>query len=132
MRQMNRKICLETDQLKNYLVTTALATCLLTVPAFAEPTFMLGLTTTFGGDQGGQIGISARVLSERKNDEFTGVAGVTYFPTTDSWGLDAGIGYNFNKNTTAAISYDFLNNGVGLSAGWSNLDVVEDDPAASG
>jgi hypothetical protein len=117
--------------MKKYLATTAIAGCLLAVPAYADPTFMLGVTTSFGGSVPGQVGISARILSDNSNDSFTGVAGVTYFPTSNNWGLDAGIGYNFNKNTTAAMSYDFLNNGVQLSAGWADLEVVEEDPASS-
>lgn len=117
--------------MKKYMATTAILGSLLAVPAFADPTFMIGITTTFGGNQPGQVGVSARLLTENKKDSLTGVAGVTYFPQNNSWGLDAGLGYNFNKNITAAVSYDFLNRGFQLSAGWSDLEVVEDDPATS-
>ena len=117
--------------MKKYFATTAIVGCLSVVPAFADPTFMLGVTTSFGGGQSGQVGISARILSERKNDEFTAVAGVTYFPMTNGWGLDAGVGYNFNKKNTASLTYDFLNDGFQLSAGWADLDVVEEAPGAS-
>ena len=117
--------------MKKFLSSTAIAGCLLAVPAMADPTFMLGVTTSFGGSASGQVGISARMLSDNSNNSYAGVAGVTYFPISSSWGLDAGIGYNFNKNTTAAVSYDFLNKGVQFSAGWADLEVVEEDPAAS-
>jgi len=105
-------------------MTTAIVGCLAAAPAFAEPALMLGLSYTFGGQQSSQMGITARALSDNSQNTLVGVAGVTYFPWTNAWGVDAGIGYNFD-NMSINLSYDFLNEGIQVSGGWADLDALE-------
>lgn len=107
--------------MRKLYVTTALAGSLLASPVLADPSFMLGVSVNFGGSQSGQVGVTAKVLSDNVRDAFVGVAGVTYFPQSNAWGVDAGVGYNFD-NSTVALSYDFLNQGLNLSAGWADLE----------
>lgn len=110
--------------MNKYLITTAIVGCLASTPVFAGPALMLGLSYTFGGQQSSQMGITGRILSDSSQNTFVGVAGVTYFPATDAWGLDAGVGYNFD-NMSINLSYDFLNQGIQVSGGWADLDALE-------
>lgn len=112
--------------MKKYLVTTAIVGCLATSSALADPTYMLGVGVTFGGSKGSQVGVTAQALSTNQKNSWTGAAGVTYFPGFNGWGLNIGGGYNFNSETVT-LTYDFLNQGAQLSAGWASLA----DPAGS-
>ena len=111
--------------MKKFLSTTAIVGCMVATPALADPTVMLGLSINFGGAQSNQVGITGKVLTDNKQDTVIGAAGVTYFPGTGAWGVDAGLGYNFD-DTTATLTYDFVNQGAQLAAGWADLEAPED------
>lgn len=112
--------------MKYLLMSTALAGGLAAVPAFADPTIVLGLTFTFGGSQSGQLGISGRILSDNQRDEWVGAIGGTYYPGTQEFGFDAGIGYNWD-NHPITLTYDFVNQGVQVGLGWADLEEDETD-----
>jgi hypothetical protein len=98
---------------------TALALILLKVPAYADPTVMLGLSLNFGGGES-KLGATAKLLSNDAPNEFVGAAGITYFFDDGSVGLDAGLGYTFD-NSAVTFTYDFLNESPQLSAGWADI-----------
>jgi hypothetical protein len=107
--------------MKKLMMSTALAGSLAAAPAFADPTIMVGLSFTFGGSQSGQLGISGRILSNNQRDAFVGAIGGTYYPGTQAFGLDAGIGYNIN-NTPITLTYDFVNQSPMFGLGWADLE----------
>ena len=109
------------SQYRNLLATTALVGALAAAPAFAEPVVSLGVNVGFGAAQKSNLGISARVLSDNRKDRFVGALGGIYYPSTNKFGLDAGIGYNFGNNTTATVTYDFVNDWANIGLGWAQL-----------
>lgn len=106
--------------MKNIYLTTALLTSLLATPAIADPTVMVGISFNISGTKANEPGITAKILSDDGRDKFVGVAGVTYFYNSNDWGIDAGLGYNLKRNTIS-MSYDFLNDGISVALGMSNL-----------
>jgi len=106
--------------MKKYLMTTAIVGCLASAPAVADPTVMIGLSWSFGGAQSGQMGISGRILSDNRADNFVAGIGATYYFGSQEFGVDLGIGYNVG-NTPIILSYDFINENVLLSAGWADM-----------
>lgn len=102
--------------------STAILTLLLSCPAYADPTFMVGLSLNFGGGQEPALGVTGKVLSSDQPDEVVGAAGATYF-FDGYWGLDAGLGYTFD-NSAITLTYDFLNERPQISAGWADIDSV--------
>lgn len=116
--------------MKKLLVSTAMVGSLASVPAFADPTVMLGLSWTFGGSQSGQLGVSARILSDDRRDEFVAAIGGTYYPGANAFGLDVGVGYNWD-NHPFTLTYDVLNEGWSVAMGWADLgepEVIGYDP----
>ena len=111
--------------MNNLLTSTAIVGVLAAAPAFADPTAMLGLSWSFGGTQSGQLGISARILSSDRRDEFVAAIGGTYYPGSETFGLDVGVGYNWEKQTFT-FTYDVLNQGWGAALGWADLGEPED------
>ncbi len=84
----------------------------------ADPTYMVGISYSFNGD----VGVSAKVLSNDGQDEIVGVAGATYYPfSDDKFGIDLGTGYTFSNSTTTA-SWDFLKQSIQLSAGYADIE----------
>lgn len=110
--------------MKRLLMSTAIAGGLAAAPAFADPTLMLGLSFTFGGSQSGQLGISGRILSDNKRDQFVAAVGGTFYPGTQQFGFDAGIGYTWD-NHPFTLTYDFANQGVQVGLGWADLEADE-------
>ena len=106
--------------MKKLLTTTAMVGCLSTAPAFADTTAMIGLSWTFGGSQAGQIGISGRILGSNKRDDWVGALGGTYFPGTKTFGVDIGIGYNW-ENKSFTLTRDLLNDNWQVGLGWADL-----------
>ena len=95
---------------------------------FDNPGVMVGLAFKFGGAAPStkDIGITAKILSNRNEDTFVLGAGVTFYPMEpQSFGLDISAGYNFD-NATIMGGFDFLQKTPQLSIGWSNTD--KDDP----
>jgi hypothetical protein len=102
-------------------MTTALVGSLTTLPVHADPTFTIGLSWAFGGGaQKGELGLSARVLSDNKRNKWVAAIGGTYYPKSNKFGVDLGVGYNF-RNTPITMSYDFINDQAVLGLGWANL-----------
>jgi hypothetical protein len=107
--------------MKKLLLSTAIVGSFAAAPAFSDPTLMIGLSWSFGGGaQGGQLGISGRILSDNRRDEWVGAIGGTYYLGSGEFGADVGFGYNFS-NTPMTLSYDFLNNQALLGLGWADL-----------
>ena len=87
--------------------------------AKADAGIFFGISYAFGG---GGPGISLKVLSSDKEDKAVAGAGVSYYPlAAKPFGVDVGVGYNFN-NAGVMVGYDFLQNGVQVSAGYVNTD----------
>lgn len=97
---------------------TALSFILGTVPAYADPAFMVGLAMNFGGGAS-KAGITGKVLSSNIANEFVGAAGMTYFFSDQSVGFDAGVGYTFD-GSSVTFTYDFTNNQPQIAVGASN------------
>lgn len=107
--------------MKKLLMSTAIVGSLTAAPAFADPTVMIGFSVAFGGGgQQGQLGISGRILSADKRDEWVGAIGGTYYPGSGKFGIDVGMGYTFS-NTPMTFSYDLVNNHALLGLGWADL-----------
>ncbi|WP_370270585.1 hypothetical protein [Nioella sp.] len=103
------------------LLSTSFAALLGTSAAYADPTFMLGGTISFGAGQGSQFGISARILSNNQEDEATFGAGITYYPGSGDFGYDVFAGWNFD-NSVLGIGYDFGQRTPIMSLGVSNTE----------
>lgn len=69
----------------------------------ADPGVWVGLTYDFGG----QLGVSLKVLTTDHQDRPALAAGVTYMPTTKSFGADAGVAYVF-QDSAVTFGWDFL------------------------
>lgn len=78
----------------------------------------------------GDIGITAKVVSD--DDENTGVlgAGASYYPFAEEkkFGLDASVGYLF-KNSAVMAGFDFLKWKPQLSVGYVNTEDSSSAPA---
>lgn len=106
--------------MKKLLATTALVGSFAISPAAADPTVSVGLSWSFSGTQAGQLGISGKIISNNRRDEWTAAVGGTYYPSNSTFGIDIGVGYNF-RNMPVTLSYDLLNEGINLGVGWANL-----------
>lgn len=93
-------------------------------PAIADPGVFLGVTYNFGGS----VGVSLKVLSTNKEDRGALAAGVSYYPATSNFGVDAGAAYLF-KNSAVTLGWDFLNSNPQVGVGYVNTK--DDRPAAS-
>lgn len=101
------------------LLSTSFAALLGASTAYADPTFMLGGTISFGTGQGSQFGISARILSNDQEDEATFGTGVTYYPGSGDFGYDVFAGWSFD-NAVFGVGYDFRQRTPIMSLGVSN------------
>jgi hypothetical protein len=86
----------------------------------SSPTFMLGVSFSFGGQASPQPGVTLNVLSSNRRDRFVGAAGVTWYPMSqgNQIGLGAGLGYTFNHGAVV-MGYDFLNQQPQVSVGYA-------------
>ena len=91
--------------------------------AYADPGYMLGVSYSFGGQASMKnLGFTAKVLTSDREDKWVGAAGVSLFPWADrKLGLDVGGGYTFN-DSTALVSYDFLQAAPLVSYGWTDTN----------
>jgi hypothetical protein len=92
-------------------------------PAIADPGVFLGVTYNFGGS----VGVSLKLLSTNKEDRGALAAGVSYYPTTSKFGIDAGAGYLF-KNGAVTLGWDFLNSNPQVGIGYVNTK--DNNPAS--
>ncbi|MDX5445070.1 MAG: hypothetical protein LPJ87_03330 [Zoogloeaceae bacterium] len=81
--------------------------------AHASPGVMFGLN--YNTTQG--VGLSVNLLSSDRQDRFVGTVGTSYYPRTNRWGVDAGVGHTF-KDGAATVSYDFLNQSPKFGVGY--------------
>ena len=110
--------------MKKLLTTTAILSIMTGTAVRSEPTLMLGLAINFGGGKSASLGMTAKVLSDNRENRFVGAAGITYFFDDGGYfGADIGIGRTF-QNSAATLGYDFLNNRPQISAGWAKTSEV--------
>jgi Chaperone of endosialidase len=104
----------------------------------AHPTLMLGIAVEFGDSVNkSDVGVTAKVVSTNRPNQFVVGAGVGYFPwSVKPLGFDLDAGYNFNHVGVLA-GYDFVRFKPQVSAGWVPTDpgelyCVEPYPVLSG
>ncbi len=107
-----------TFRFKPLVMGTALFLLFSRVPAYAEPSLMLGFALNFGGGAT-RLGVTSKVLSDNESDQVVGVAGITYFFDDKSVAFDAGVGYTLD-GSAITLTYDFSNGSPQLSAGAVN------------
>lgn len=96
---------------------------LLSAPAVhsAEQTVMFGLVYTFGGD----LGLSAKLLSQREPNTVAGAIGVSWYPLAQDgntkFGFDVSAVALFERNTAMSIGWDFAAKGLQLGTGYADL-----------
>lgn len=95
---------------------TAVSLALVTTPALADGTLMLGGTMTFGTNQQPNFGVSARILENDRVDESTLGAGVTYYFGTGDLGVDVFAGYTFDHGVFG-FGYDLVQGAPIMSLG---------------
>lgn len=77
---------------------------LLASTARADITYMVGISFTLTGE----MGVTAKLLTNDKEEEFVAAGGVTYYPfSTSIFGADVSAGYVF-ENGTITGGWDFL------------------------
>lgn len=88
-----------------------------------HPTFMLGIAVEFGdSSQTPDVGVTAKVISSNKPNQFVAGAGVSYFPLSgDPFGIDLSAGFNLH-NVTIMGGYDLLRQKPQISAGYAPTD----------
>ena len=117
--------------MKRYTVAAGLlASCTW---VHADPGFMIGLSYNFGGS----FGVTAKILSSRKEDQAVASLGVSYLfsDSKSKFGVDLGGGYNFKNNVTTTLGWDFMNSQVQFAVGASNSKKKhhdDDAPPTSG
>lgn len=100
------------------------ATLLASQSVTADPAAFIGVTYSFGGN----VGITAKVLSDDKSDNGVAALGATYyFGSPTPWGLDLSAGYAFD-NAALLFGYDFLQKQATGSVGWAD---TEDEKGSS-
>ncbi|WP_201352500.1 hypothetical protein [Hydrogenimonas urashimensis] len=105
------------------------AVCLLSAATFcfAGPAGMFGVSYTWGGSIGnGEVGLSAKVISDNKEDKVIAAAGVSYYPwaPVNKFGADVSAGYLFDGVALTA-GWDFIQSDWQVAAGYVNT--VDDD-----
>ncbi len=110
--------------MKKLLMTSSFAALLGPSIAAADPTLMIGAGFSFGGNQGPQYGVTAKVLSDDQSEEFVLGAGVSYYFGSGEFGADLSAGYLFD-NTAAMVGYDFMQQSIVASLGYAEVSEVE-------
>ena len=107
--------------MKKTLLAAALS--VFAMGAHADAGYMLGVTYSLGSQASMKnLGFSAKVLTSDREDKWVGAAGVSLFPWADrKLGLDVGAGYTF-EDSTALVSYDFLQAKPLVSYGWTDTN----------
>jgi len=117
--------------MKNSIRRAGAACMLAASVSWAGPQAMFGLSYTWGGSFGaGNVGLSARVLSDNEKDRVVAGAGVSYYPwAVDKFGADVSAGYLFDSFALTG-GWDFIQSDFIMSAGYVNtVDDKGDDPA---
>jgi hypothetical protein len=104
---------------KKIVGATALYLISMTVPAYADPAIMFGLSYNFGSGAP-RFGATTKLLSSDEPNEVVAAAGVTYFFDDNSIGWDAGLGYTFDGGVVT-LSYDFTHQEPQISVGLGDI-----------
>ena len=89
---------------------------------FQKPGLMVGIAFDLStAPKLADIGITAKVLSNRQENHFVLGAGVSYFPwaSENKFGLDVSAGNNFVHSNIMG-GYDFIRKQPQISGGWSS------------
>ena len=115
-------------QLMKYSRYALLAALLTSTTAYADSAAYIGISYTFDGE----VGLSAKILSDDEEDSVVAAVGATYYPfSQNKFGLDIGAGYVFD-DAAALIGWDFLQNRVQGSIGWADTENDKNNtPAAT-
>jgi hypothetical protein len=107
---------------KDFLFVAAVGSLsCVSLPAMADPAGFVGLAVSFGGGNGAKFGLTAKVLSSDKQDEWVAAAGVTYYFTeADNIGFDLSAGYSNTDNVSILVGYDLVQRAPVASIGWSD------------
>src|SRR5574343_938277 len=100
-------------------------TTLIAAPALAEPGAFFGINYNFGGS----VGLSLKILSSNKEDRGVVGAGVSYYPMTNKFGLDASAGYLF-RNGAITGGWDFLQSAPQVGLGFVNTKSTSNNTPA--
>ncbi|NKX46185.1 hypothetical protein [Roseicyclus persicicus] len=90
-------------------------------PAAADVNVMLGGTVTFGANRGTELGVSLRLLENNRRDESTLGAGVTYFPQSNTVGIDVFAGYLMD-HSVFGLGYDLVQGTPVMSFGYVDTE----------
>lgn len=88
---------------------------------------MLGIGFNFNGD----LGVTLKLLSSDRENEFVAAGGVTWFPRgANPLGVDVGLGYNF-RNAGVAAGWDIVNSQLHVGAGYVDTSRKPSTPAGN-
>ncbi len=107
--------------MRKILVSTSIAALLGPSASIADPTYMLGIGLSFGGNQSPQFALTGKILSDDEEDEAVLALGLNYYPNSGEIGADLGVGYLFD-NSAVVLGYDFLQKTPLLSLGFADTD----------
>lgn len=79
----------------------------------ASPALMFGVSFNSGDG----VGLSVNLLSSDRRDKNVATVGTSWYPTTNRFGFDAGVGRTF-KDGAATVSWDFLTNSPRIGVGY--------------
>lgn len=92
--------------------------------AQADPTYMVGISFTFGSND---IGLTAKVLSDDEEETAVAAAGVSFYPMAEKkWGVDLGAGY-IQDDIAATIGWDFLQEKLAVGVGYTDLEDEDEE-----
>jgi hypothetical protein len=110
---------------KTFLQVTVLSLAIGT-PAFADPTFGLGISLSFGAKLSQpDIGLGARIFSDDQNGEIVGSIGLDYMFNDRRLRPTAGVAYLGNDTFLGFdLGYNTMTSelGFGLSSGFANTN----------
>lgn len=96
--------------------------CLLPLTSYADPAAFVGVTYAFGNGGSSGIGLTAKVLSDDKDENGVAALGASYYPfSAQPFGLDVSAGYAFD-DAAVLLGWDFLQDSIVLSAGWADIE----------
>lgn len=99
------------------MMAAALLTAATT--AGAGPAAMFGISYTI---QSGDVGLTAKVISDNRKNRVVGAAGLSYYPWSPvkKFGIDVSGGYLFDGVAVTA-GWDFLKSDYHVAAGYVNV-----------
>ena len=98
--------------MKKLILAAALALGATTM-THASPGVMFGVSFNTGTG----LGLSVNLLSSDRRDRTVGTVGTSWYPATNRFGVDAGIGRTFDDGA-ATVSWDFVTNSPKIGIGY--------------